>query len=91
MSDKKSFWQNKFWQPPGFYGYKISAIVIALLLWGYVIVTQNPLADAMFTVPLEIRNLSSELAIMETTDQVQVRVQGSNSDLENLKSGNISA
>jgi len=91
MSDNKSFWQNKFWQPPGFFGYKISAVIIALLLWGYVIVTQNPLSDTMFTVPLEIRNLSPELAIMETTDQVQVRVQGSNSDLDNLKSGNISA
>jgi YbbR domain-containing protein len=91
MSDKKSFWQNKIWQAPGFIGYKVSAIIIAVLIWGYVIVTQNPLADTMFTVPLEVRNLSSELAVMETTDQVQVRVQGNNSELENLKSGDISA
>lgn len=91
MDEKKSFWKKDLWQAPGFIGYKVGSIIIALLIWGFVIVTQNPLSDTMFTVPLEVRNLSSELAMLETTNQVQVRVQGTSAELANLSSGDIVA
>ena len=88
---KSSFWKKDLWQPPGFIGYKIGSVIIALLIWGFVVVTQNPLSDTMFTVPLEVRNLDSELAMLETTNQVQVRVQGTSAELNNLTSGDIVA
>ena len=91
MDEKKGFWKKDLWQAPGFIGYKIGSVIIALLIWGFVIVTQNPLSDTMFTVPLEVRNLSSELAMLETTNQVQVRVQGTSAELANLSSGDIVA
>lgn len=92
MDEKKSsFWKKDLWQPPGFIGYKIGSVIIALLIWGFVVVTQNPLSDTMFTVPLEVRNLDSELAMLETTNQVQVRVQGTSAELNNLTSGDIVA
>lgn len=91
MSERKKFWQMNIWQPPGYIGYKVGAVLIALLLWGYVITTQSSQMDTVFTVPLEVRNLSSELAVLDTTNQVQVRVQGSSADINNLNSGDIIA
>lgn len=89
--EKKNWWKKDWWQAPGFTGYKIGSVIIALLIWGFVVVTQNPLSDTMFTVPLEVRNLDSELTMLETTNQVQVRVQGTNAELANLSSGDIIA
>lgn len=83
------FWQLPIWQPPNYVGYKISAVVIALMIWVFVIASQNTMAERVFTVPLEVRNLNSALAMLETTNQVQVRVQGNSGDLESLSAADI--
>ena len=88
--EKRSFW-HELWQPPKYWGYRICSVLAALLIWGFVIISQNPQADTLFTVPLETRNLSSELALVDAADQVQVRVQGSSADLGKLNSSSISA
>ncbi len=85
------FWQRSWWQPPSNNGFKVLAVLLALLVWGYVTVTQNPLTEATFTVPVEIRNLSSELAPPDTNYQVQVRVQGTAGVIEDLSSYDIAA
>lgn len=85
------FWQRSWWQPPGNNGFKVLAVLLALLVWGYVTVTQNPLTEATFTVPVEIRNLSSVLAPPDTNYQVQVRVQGTAGVIEDLSSYDIVA
>ncbi len=86
---KKSFWKLGIWQAPGYVGYKISAVLIALMIWVFVISTQNPAMEKVFNVPLQVRNLDAELAMLETINQVQVRVQGSNTDLGNLSASDI--
>ena len=85
------FWQRSWWQPPHNNGFKVLAVILALLVWGYVTITQNPLTEATFSVPVEIRNLSSDLAQPDTNYQVQVRVQGTAGVIEDLSSYDIVA
>ena len=85
------FWQRSWWQPPHNNGFKVLAVILALLVWGYVTITQNPLTEATFSVPVEIRNLDSELAQPDTNYQVQVRVQGTAGVIEDLSSYDIVA
>lgn len=85
------FWQRSWWQSPQNNGFKVLAAVLALLVWGYVTVNQNPLTEATFSVPVEIRSLGSDLAQPETNYQVQVRVQGTAGIIEELTSYDIAA
>ncbi len=71
--------------------YKISAIVLAALLWTYVTASQNPLTEATYTIPIEQRNLSSELALMEQNYQVQIRVQGNSTVINTLTTKDFAA
>ena len=68
--------RKQLWQPPHFWGFKVCAVLCAILLWFYVMETQNPMTEESFTVPVEMRNLSSSLAIPDTNRQVTIRVQG---------------
>ncbi|MCI8336400.1 MAG: hypothetical protein HFI72_04510 [Peptococcaceae bacterium] len=61
---------NNFW-------YKLAALALALLLWFYVMQTQNNVSDLSLTVPLEYRNLPASLVVTNDPVQVRVRVQGS--------------
>lgn len=85
------FWQRSWWQPPHFYGLKVVSVILALIVWGYVTVTQNPLTEATFSVPVEIRNLASDLAQPDTNYQVQVRVQATAGVIEDLTSYDMAA
>lgn len=87
----RNFWNLDIWQPPRFIGFRICAVLIALLIWLYVMATQNPPTEDTFTVPVEMRNLSAELAIPAINRQVTVRVQGSAEDIRKLSSKNIEA
>ncbi|MCR4962538.1 MAG: hypothetical protein K6B40_01500 [Firmicutes bacterium] len=71
--------------------YKISAIILAALLWTYVTASQNPLTEATYTIPIEQRNLSSELALMEQNHQVQIRVQGNSTVIGDLTTKDFAA
>ena len=85
------FWQRSWWQPPQNNGFKVLSVLLALLVWGYVTVTQNPLTEATFSVPVEIRNLAAGLAQPDTNYQVQVRVQGTAGVINDLSSYDIAA
>lgn len=85
------FWQRSWWQPPHNNGFKVLSVLLALLVWGYVTVTQNPLTEATFSVPVEIRNLAAGLAPPDTNYQVQVRVQGTAGVINDLSSYDIAA
>ena len=83
------FWKKECWQPPHYTGFKILAVALALLVWAYVTITENPLSEAVYTVPVEIRNLSEDLAQPETNYQVQVRVQGTFGTINALSSHDL--
>ncbi len=69
---------------------KILSVVIAILLWVFVIGEINPAKEQTFTgIPVQLRNLevlaSSNLAIAGTTDYVvDVKVRGQRSVIDNL-------
>ena len=86
----RSQW-NKLSGPPHFWGLKICAVLFAVLVWFYVMETQNPMTEDSYTVPVDVRNLSTQLAIPDTTRQVTIRVQGSSTAMNELSSRQISA
>ena len=55
---------------------KILALVLAAILWIYVMNEQNPPIETTFTVPLEVRNLSEGLLLMDNPDTVRIKVRG---------------
>ncbi len=76
---------------PSFFGYKITAVALALLLWLYVGQTQNSTTEKIFTIPLEISNLSSDLVVREQDYQIQVRVEGAKQVINSTLTQDISA
>lgn len=88
-SEIRSFFL-RLWQPP-FWGFKVCAVLAALLIWAYVIVTQNPTTEVSYTVSVEMRDLDASLAIPDTNRQVTVAVQGSSAVLNTLTRGQIYA
>ncbi len=72
-------------------GFKISAILLATLMWVYVTASQNPLTEATYTIPVEQRNLAANLALLEQNYQVQVRVQGNAAIINTLSTKNFEA
>lgn len=55
---------------------KILAIIMAVILWMYVMNEQNPPFEASFTLPLEVRNAATSYVISEVPDSVKVKVRG---------------
>ena len=84
-------WQKSWWQPPRYNGFKVLALLLSLFVWAYVTANQNPLVEATYSVPVEIRNLAENLAQPETNYQVQVRVQGISGVIDELSSYNFVA
>ena len=71
--------------------YKIFSLVLAVLLWLYVSNQENPLTEQMFTVPLEIRDLSQTLVISEQPSFVKVRIEGQRQELSTVTTRDIHA
>ncbi|MDO4731978.1 MAG: CdaR family protein [Bacillota bacterium] len=82
---------KQIWQPPHFWGFRFCAVLLAILLWFYVMETQNPTTEESYTVPVEMRDLSSRLAIPDTNRQVTIRVQGNSTLMKELSSRKIFA
>lgn len=55
---------------------KIIAIIMAIVLWVYVMNEQNPPVETSMDVPLEVRNLSSSVMATDIPETVRVKVRG---------------
>lgn len=80
---------------------KILALVIALILWGYVMNDQNPSIESTYTVQLDVINAPEGYKITKDTSSVRLKVRAPRSlfvsasdsdfkayvDLSNLDSG----
>ncbi|MDF2633790.1 MAG: YbbR family protein [Pelosinus sp.] len=55
---------------------KIVALILAIILWVYVMNEQNPPVEVNMEIPLEVRNLSSNLVPVDNPDYVRIRVRG---------------
>ena len=71
--------------------YKIGALLAAVIMWLYVVETQSPLIEHIYSIPVEVRNLGDNLVLMEQNYSVQVRVKGAAAALDELETTDISA
>jgi len=54
---------------------KLLSLVLALILWVYVMNEQNPPVDASFQIPLATRNVESNLIVLDSPETVTVKVR----------------
>ncbi|GAF25465.1 CdaA regulatory protein CdaR [Moorella thermoacetica] len=66
------------------WGYRLMAVILAIILWMYVTGEQNPTGETVVRVPLETENLSSGLVVADRPAEVQVRVEGRKAAVANL-------
>lgn len=55
---------------------KILAIIMAIILWMYVMNEQNPPYETTYTLPLEVRNAATSLVVSDVPEIVKVKVRG---------------
>jgi YbbR domain-containing protein len=70
---------------------KIVALIMAVILWVYVMNEQNPLVETSMEVPLEVRNLSSAVMATDIPEVVRVKVRGSRALIMGLGQKDIKA
>jgi len=66
------------------YLYRAGALICAALLWFFVVQTQNPVSERLFSIPLDIRNLDNRLSVLGQDYQIHIRVQGQKQLVESL-------
>lgn len=70
---------------------KLLALLIAIVLWFYVGVEQDPLSHRTYDVPLEIQNLAVDKSASLAQDTVNVRVTGRQDRLNDLSASDFEA
>jgi YbbR domain-containing protein len=70
---------------------KILCMIMAIVLWMYVMNEQNPPIEASFTIPIEVKNLSSTYTLMDGPESVRVKVRGARSIIATLSASDIAA
>ena len=55
---------------------KLLAVLVALIVWMFVMNEQNPPVEGTFQVALSSRNLSNKIVVMEAPETVRVKVRG---------------
>jgi len=71
--------------------YKVLAVLLAILLWLYVLNVQNPTTEKALTVPVTYQNLKEGLVVVNEPREVEVKVKGVSSLIDPLNSGGIKA
>lgn len=70
---------------------KILALIMAVVLWVYVMNEQNPFIDTNVEVPLEVKNLSTSLSATDMPEQIRVKVRGPRSTIMMLPTEDVKA
>lgn len=70
---------------------RIICLLLAVLLWIYVMGEQNPITERDFVVALGQRNLGSNMVVFNKPDKISVRVRGPRTVLANLSESQITA
>lgn len=63
---------------------KIFALILAAILWMYVMNEQNPPVESTVTIPLELRNLSGKVIVVDAPEEVRVKVRGPRNSVAGL-------
>lgn len=67
------------------------SFALALLLWGYVTVQDNPVIEQRYDVQIDYLNLPDNLALADKDDTVRVKVSATASVLGSISAGDIGA
>lgn len=68
---------------------KIVALIMAVILWVYVMNEQNPPIEVNMEIPLEVRNISSNYVAVDVPEYVRVRVRGPRTSIVALSQQDI--
>lgn len=74
---------NKFFDKPGETKnvvMKIFAIILAIILWLYVMNEQNPPIESSFNIPLEVRNTATSNVVSDVPETVRIKIRGPRKD-----------
>jgi YbbR domain-containing protein len=70
-------------------GYKLLAVLLALMLWYYVTDQRDPIINRSFQCPVEPRGLASEQVLVSSFPDVSVTVKGSKSLMQKISKDEI--
>lgn len=70
---------------------KIFAIILAVILWLYVMNEQNPPIESWVTLPLEARNVATSYVLDDVPESVRVKVRGPRSIVAGLINRELTA
>lgn len=70
---------------------RVMALVVACILWVYVMNEQNPITTKTFRVPLAANNLAEDMVVKDMPETVNVKVSGTRSQIAVLREGDIKA
>ena len=71
--------------------YQIAAGALALFLWIFVALSQNPTIEKIYTLPVEFSGMNEDFVLLESDFHVQVRLSGMEFAFENLQTVNMKA
>lgn len=70
---------------------KIIAVVFATILWMYVMNEQNPPIEVSYQVPLEVRNLASNMVSSDVPEYIRIKVRGPRSVIAGISPRDLKA
>ena len=69
----------------------IVAVLVALIVWFYVISDQNPMIEKSISVPVKYKNVGQGLTVVEPLETIRITVRSSRDHTNDLKSSNFEA
>lgn len=73
------------------WGYLALALALAIMLWGFVTIQDNPQEERLFEVPVDYINLADNLAISDKTSTIKLRLNATANVLDNISASDINA
>lgn len=70
---------------------KILAVIMAVVLWMYVMNEQNPPFEASFVIPLEVRNVAANYVVFDAPETVKVKIRGPRNVVAGVRSKDLKA
>lgn len=70
---------------------RIMCVIVAFILWVYVMNEQNPITTRSFTVPLQTVHLQDDMLVKDLPETVNVRVSGTRSQIAALRTADVKA
>jgi len=70
---------------------KILAIIMAIVLWMYVMNEQNPPFESSFIIPLEVRNVATDYVLLDAPETVKVKIRGPRNMVAGVRTKDLKA